>query len=96
MQLFLQNDTLKENRKWEANLMFEYLHASKFLVVICAMAIFLGTFSASASTAEIKALSAGAVTEVMTHLAKDFKVQTGNEVNDSSLQRRQTAGPATV
>lgn len=63
--------------------MLEFLHASKLLTVICLTALFLGTFSASASAAEIKALSAGAVTEVMTHLAKDFKVQTGNEIKFS-------------
>jgi len=59
-------------------------HTLRTLATLCAAGILMVTMPpAPASAAEINALSAGAVTEVMTHLAKDFLAETGNTIKFS-------------
>jgi len=63
--------------------MYELRYSIQTMVVLFAIAIFAGVMPSSAAAAEIKGLSAGAVTEVMTHLVKDFESETGNTVKFS-------------
>lgn len=63
--------------------MINLRHATKVMVLLFFVVFFLGVLSGPASAEKIDVLSAGAVTEVMTHLAKDFKLKTGHEINFS-------------
>ena len=55
-------------------------HLVKALIFPILSSLLLSSLPATAAAAELKILSAGAVTEVMSHLARDFQAETGHTV----------------